>query len=94
MKTRIFQSIGYSLLSVLVYFLLQIFGSFVEFGIFGSGASIGEYQIIVPLSMVILQLCLIIYLWFKSSFFKHWLSFALALLAPIILFLFYYFVEI
>jgi hypothetical protein len=87
---QILKSFGYLVISVLVYYLLQIIGSFIEFGIFGSGAGIEGYELYVPIGMVITQLIMINFLKYKTSLFKSNILYVLSMFIPIGLLIYFY----
>lgn len=79
---RILKYFIYLLFGIVVYYLLQIIGSFIEFGIFGSGTSIEGYDLYVPIGMVILQVVLTIFLKYKTSLFKNTIVYILMMIIP------------
>lgn len=87
---RILKYFIYLLFGIVVYYLLQIIGSFIEFGIFGSGTSIEGYDLYVPIGMVILQVVLTIFLKYKTSLFKNTIVYILMMIIPTGLLIYYY----
>ena len=88
---KILKNIGYFIISVAVYYLLQIIGSFIEFEIFGSGAGIEGYELYIPVGMVIIQLILTTFFKYKNSLFENNFLYVLAMNIPIGLLTYYYF---
>jgi len=86
----IFKNIGSLIISVVMYYVFQIIGSFIEFGYFGSGAGIEGYELYVPISMVITQLIITSLIKFKSKLFDDKIVFVLSLIIPVALFIYYY----
>lgn len=79
------------LISIVLYFLLQILGSFIEFMIFGSGNSIKSYELYIPISMVIVQVLLTIFIKYKTRIFSSKIVFAIVLIIPIFLLMYFYY---
>ncbi|WP_298535916.1 hypothetical protein [uncultured Algibacter sp.] len=90
---EVLKSIGYLIISLIVYYLLQMIGSFIEFGIFGSGAGIEGYELFVPIGMVIIQLILITFLKYKTSLFSNNILYVLTMIIPIGLLIYYYYFQ-
>ncbi|MEM9680942.1 MAG: hypothetical protein AAF901_11525, partial [Bacteroidota bacterium] len=59
---EIINNLGYLVITMIVYFLLQILGSFIEFGIFGSGGTIKGKELYIPIAMLVIQILIIILL--------------------------------
>ncbi|WP_109300104.1 hypothetical protein [Aquimarina sp. AU474] len=74
-----------------MYYALQILGSFIEFGIFGSGSGIKGYELHVPIGMVILQIILTTVLKYRMRLFRSNIIYALMMIIPVGLFMYYYF---
>ncbi|CAM1371613.1 conserved membrane hypothetical protein [Tenacibaculum litopenaei] len=79
------------LISIVLYFLLQILGSFIEFMIFGSGNGIKGYELYIPISMVIVQVLLTIFIKYKTRIFSSKIVFAIVLIIPIFLLMYFYY---
>lgn len=88
---EILKNIGVVVLIIITYFVLQIIGSFIEFGIFGSGAGIEGYELYIPIIMVIIQVIITSIIKLKTSFLKNSLLYMCSILIPIGLFAYYYF---
>ncbi|CAM1362561.1 conserved membrane hypothetical protein [Tenacibaculum litopenaei] len=59
------------LVNVVLYFALQIIGTFIHFFSFGSGGSADKYLLVVSIFMILIQLILLIWFATKVKFIKN-----------------------
>ena len=88
---NLLKNLAYIILSVFSYFVLQIIGSTIEFGVFGSGAAGDAYKLLIPITMVIIQIVITIILKLKRIWTKNQFVFTVSLLIPVLLLTYYYF---
>ena len=89
---NLLKNLAYIILSVIIYFALQIIGSTIEFGVFGSGAAGDEHKLLMPITIVIIQIVITIMLKLKRIWTKNQLVFTVSLLIPVLLLTYYYFI--
>ena len=79
---------------VLLYSVLQILGSVLEFYIFGSGNGISGYEMLIPHSVLFFQLLLMLCIRViskKNILNKSIIIFIISLFVPLLLFIFQYY---
>lgn len=82
------------ILFLLLYSVFQILGSVLDFYIFGSGNEISGYEMLIPYSVLFFQLLLMFSIRIinkKNILNKSIIIFIISLLAPLLLFIFQYY---
>lgn len=77
-------------ISIFLYLLFQIVGSFIEFGVYGSGQGVGNNEMLVPLVMVVIQVIFTYILRRTTFIFRNKYTFILGIIIPFTLFSYFY----
>jgi hypothetical protein len=67
----IFKVILILVINVIAYFLLQIIAAVVEFLLLGEGEKSGEYSTLISSFFVFIQICVILFLYYKKLFLNN-----------------------